>query len=74
MIDILIGHVINNNVHAFSRSILQSYHVYKDNCPEGSNFTSASARGWRYFKIDIFAPEFTPQVFTHTREKILSES
>jgi len=55
-------------------SILQGYHKYKDNWPEGSNFASASARGQRYFKIDIFAPEFTLQVFTHTCEKFLSGS
>jgi len=28
-------------------------------------FAFASAKGQRYFKIDIFAPEFTPQVSTH---------
>jgi len=40
-------------------SVLQGYHKYKNNWPEGSNFASASARGQRYFKIDIFATEFT---------------
>jgi len=37
------------------------YHEYNDNWPEGSNFASALARGRRYFKIDIFVPEFVPQ-------------
>jgi len=44
---------------------LRGYHEYKDNWPEGSNFASASVKGWRYFKIDIFVPEFTPQISTH---------
>jgi len=47
------------------------YDEYKDNWPEGSNFASASARGWRYF---IFSPEFVPQVSTHAHEYFLSES
>jgi len=55
-------------------SVLQGYHEYKDNWPEGSNFASASARGQRYFKIDIFAPEFAPQASTHTHANFLSGS
>jgi len=47
------------------------YHECKDNWPEGSNFASASARGWRYF---IFAPEFAPQVSTHAHAKFLSRT
>jgi len=45
-------------------NLLQGYHKYEDNWPEGSNFAS-SARGWGYFKIDVFAPKFTSQVSTH---------
>jgi len=57
-------------VYTFSvESVLQGYHEYKYNWPEGSNFASASAREQRYFKIDIFASEFTPQVSTHTCAK-----
>jgi len=55
------GYVIDKNVHAFGRKCplwLLSYHEDQDNWLEGSNFASASARGWRYFKIHIFAPEF----------------
>jgi len=45
-----------------------SYHKYKDNWLEESNFASASARRWRYYKIDIFTPEFAPQVLlTHVQ-------
>jgi len=51
-----------------------SYHEYKDNLPEGSNFASASARARRYFKIVIFAPKFAPQVSTHVSAKFLSAS
>jgi len=53
-----------------AESVLQGYHEYKDNWPEGSDFASASARGQRYFKIDIFAP----QVSTHTCANVLSRS
>jgi len=42
--------------------VLQAYHEYKDNWPGRSNFASASAKGRRYFKIDILMPEFAPQV------------
>jgi len=55
-------------------SFLRGYHEYKDSWPEGSNFASASARGWRYFKIDIFAPEFTPLVSTHAHATFLCGS
>jgi len=76
-IDNLKGHVINN-VHVFgrkvSRSVLRGYDKYKDNWPEGSNFASASARGRRYFKIDIFAPEFALPISTHARANFLSGS
>ena len=55
-------------------SILQGYHKYKDNWLEGSNFALVSAEGQRYFKIDICAPEFTPQVSTHAHVNFLSGS
>ena len=55
-------------------SVLGGYHKYKDSWFEGSNFTSASARGQRYFKIDIFAPEFVSPISTHTCAKFLSRS
>jgi len=55
-------------------SVLWGYHEYKDNWPERSNFASASARGWRYFKIDIFAPKFAPQASTHAHANFLSRS
>jgi len=55
-------------------SVLQGYHEYKDNWPEGSNFASASARGQKYFKIDIFAPKFAPPLSTHAYANFLSES
>jgi len=51
-----------------------SYHEYKDNWPKGSNFALASAKRWRYFKIDTFAPEFAPQISTHAHTKFLSVS
>jgi len=35
---------------------------------------SASARGWRYFKIDIFVPEFASHASTHTSANFLSGS
>ena len=54
--------MIDNNVHILVERVLRSNHEYKDNWPEGSNFASASARGQRYFKIDIFTPKSTPQV------------
>jgi len=53
-------------------SVLQGYHEYKDNWPEGSNFAFTSARGWRYFKIDIFASKFAPQVSTYACDIFLS--
>ena len=55
-------------------SVLWGYHECKDNWLEGSIFVSASARGWRYFKIVIFAHEFAPQVSTHTLANFLSRS
>jgi len=55
-------------------SVLRGYHEYKDSWPEGSNFASALARGWRYFKIVSFAPEFAPSVSTHAHVTFLSES
>jgi len=55
-------------------SVLQDYHKYKDNWPEGSSFASASARAQRYFKIDIFAPKFAPQVSTYACQNFLSRS
>jgi len=59
-------------MYTFSvESVLQGYHEYKYNWPEGSNFASTSARRWRYFKIDIFAPEFATQASTHTCENFL---
>ena len=62
-------------MYTFSvESVLRGYHKYKDNWPEGSNFASTSARGWRYFKIDIFAPEYASQVFTHECANLLSGS
>jgi len=42
--------MIDNDVHIFGRKcpfVALSYHEYKDNWLEGSNFASASARGWR---------------------------
>jgi len=55
--------MIDNDVYTFLvESVFQGYHKYKNNWPEGSKFSSASARGGRYLKIDIFAPEFAPQV------------
>jgi len=66
MINNLKGHMINNNIQIFRESVLQGYHEYKDYWPEGSNFAPASARERRYFRIDIFAPEFAPQVSTTT--------
>jgi len=55
-------------------SVLQGYHEYEDSWPEGSNFASAFARGWRHFKIDIFAPKFAPPISTHARANFLSGS
>jgi len=57
-IDILKGQMIDNNVNIYSRKCPLSYHEYKDNWPEGSNFASTLARGQRYFKINIFLPKF----------------
>jgi len=62
-------------MYTFSvESVLRGYHEYKNNWFEESNFASASTTGWRYFKIDIFAPKFIPQVSTHTRANFLSGS
>jgi len=59
-------------MYTFSvESVLWGYHKYK---PAGSNFASASARGQRYFKIDIFSPEFAPPISTHERTNFLSGS
>jgi len=67
--------MIDNNVHVFRKSTCpSSYHEYKDNWAEESNFASFLARGERYFKIDIFTSKFTPQVSTNACEKYLSES
>jgi len=55
-------------------SVLRGYHEYKDNWPEGSNFASASGRGQRYFKINIFAPKFTSQVSTHAVQTFYPKS
>jgi len=55
-------------------SVLRGYHEYKDNWPEESNFVSASAKGQRYFKIDIFTPKFTPPVSTQAHANFLSIS
>jgi len=55
-------------------NFLRGYHEYKDNWPEGSNFAFASARRQRYFKIDIFTPEFAPQVSTHAHAYFLSRN
>jgi len=74
MIDNLKGHVIDNDVHVFGRKCSSSYYEYKDNWFEGSNFASASAKRQRYFKTDILAPEFTPQVSTHAHANFLSGS
>jgi len=53
-------------------SVLRGYYKYEDSWPEGSNFASVSARGQRYFKIDIFASMFAPPISTHTRANFLS--
>jgi len=70
MIDSLKGHMIND-VQFSGRNCPQGYHEYKDSQPEGSNFDSASTRRRRYFKIDVFAPEFTPPISTHARPNFL---
>jgi len=54
-------------------SVLWGYYKYKDNWLEESNFASASARGQRYFKIDIFAPKFAPQISIHVHANIYPE-
>jgi len=74
MIDNLKGHMIDNYVYILIESVLRGYHEYKHNWSEGSNFASASAKGQRYFKIDIFAPKFTPQVSALTCANFLSRS
>jgi len=46
-------------------SVFRGYHKYKDSWPEGSNLLLLQL-GNRYFKIDIFAPEFAPpSLFMH---------
>jgi len=61
-IDNLKGHMMYTFL---VESVLQGYHEYKDSWPDGLNFVSAAlARGWRYFKIKIFAPGFAPLVST----------
>jgi len=67
------SHVIDNNAHIFSRKCPTRLSWIKDNWPEGSNFASASTRGWSYFKIDIFAPKFAPQVSTHAHVNFYPE-
>jgi len=70
------GHMINNDVNVLVESVLRvtTNIMNKDNWLEGSNFASASARGWRYFKIDIFAPKFASQVSTHGRANFFRKS
>jgi len=65
------GYLIND-VCIFVETILQVYHEYKK-LPKGSNFAS-SARGQRYYKIDIFAPQFTPLISTCAHANFLSEN
>jgi len=81
MIDNLKGRVIDSDVHVFGISVLLGYHKYKDNWPEGSN-ASASARGWRYFKLTSSLPSlhfksllthvqtFYPEVKSFTKMEI----
>jgi len=67
------GHV-NNDVHVFGRKCLRGCQEDKDSEPAGSNFASASARGRKYFKIDIFSTEFAPPISTHACANFLSGS
>jgi len=59
---------------ALVESVLWGYYEYKNNWPEGSNLAFVSAKEWKYFMIDIFAPEFTTQVSTHVHANFLSGS
>jgi len=62
-------------MYTFSvETVLRGYHEYKDSWPERLNFTSASDRGQRYFKIYIFTPEFAPSFSTHVHANFLSGS